>query len=375
MNESTMGTTHSPHAAAVRMSGFFCQTLNERGITTDIDDLRWALPRLAAHQFEKINHAIQSMAKGHDQQAYMDLAALLRRLSQPALRADFSAAGIAMRLDVLFEMAMGDTTREALFKALAGLASMEQAQRQAATAKLRTWCGSVQDDEVLPLPCDAAPTAQVQHRPDASVPGPVSVQREPYARARRADAPAAAEVSATVEDVRPAPAGAGAIRRKAKVFGKSGALTLETAPVRSSDQAVSTARCTVMVEGAQSNGAGGFDWSDGSKVVFMCTQRELPELLAVLMGWTSELEFKFHGVNRQKTLHVVHQDHGLLVHLREATRNIRVPVADSDRYALAMLVLAAMAHNEPHLDSNAIMAVARAMAVAPAWRRGLGNGT
>jgi hypothetical protein len=228
--------------------------------------------------------------------------------------------------------------------------------------RLRTWCGTVQAPEELP----PLPTTLEKERP---APAPeVATPKPRAARSKSAAAPPAVE-SALPENDSPALPAEAAIRRKAKAFGKAGALTLEIAPVRDQEHHASTARCTVMVEGALATGDGHYDWSAGSKVVFMCTQRELPQLLAVLMGWISELDFKFHGANKKKSLHIEHQDHGLLVHLRDATHNVRVPVDDADRYALAMLVLAAMTHNEPHLDSSSIMAVARAMSVEPAWRR------
>lgn len=49
--------------------------------------------------------------------------------------------------------------------------------------------------------------------------------------------------------------------------------------------------------------------------------------------------------------------------------SVRVPVEDVVRYGLAMLVLATMARNEPHLDGGAIMAVAVAVAVVSGWLR------
>lgn len=352
---------------ALRMSAFFAQTLNDRGIRCALEDVRWALPQLRQDQFEQLDAAVQSMAKGHDQQVYMELAATLRRLSDSSLRAALGRAGIALRLDVLFELATQDTTREALGQALGALRSTTAAQRQEAEERLRTWCGSVQIDELPPLPVDAQPPAPENPASTAPSPARSSPLRGPAA----VPAPVATEPQSNTVESGDSPAlpAADVIRRKAKVFGKAGALTLEIAPVRAQEHHASTARCTVMVEGALATGDGHFDWSAGSKVVFMCTQRELPQLLAVLMGWTSELEFKFHGANKKKSLHIVHQEHGLLVHVRDAINNVRVPVEDADRYALAMLVLAAMANNEPHLDSSAIMAVSRAMAVSPAWRR------
>ncbi|BDT74017.1 hypothetical protein os4_35700 (plasmid) [Comamonadaceae bacterium OS-4] len=356
----TQGNTLVDGARALRMSGFFYQTLNGRGFRCTVEDLRWVLPQLETEQFNQVELAIHSLSKGHDQQHYMDLVATLRRLCDPGLRSSLRNAGIAMRVDVLFAFAGENASREVLTQALAGLRSTDAALKLQSEGKLRTWCGTMQaPDELPPLP---PPLAQ-------DSPEPAPAEPKPRAARSKAAATPAATGSALPEKESPALPAEAAIRRKAKAFGKAGALTLEIAPVRDQEHHASTARCTVMIEGALATGDGHYDWSVGSKVVFMCTQRELPQLLAVLMGWISELDFKFHGVTKKKSLHIEHQDHGLLVHLRDATHNVRVPVDDADRYALAMLVLAAMHHNEPHLDSSAIMAVARAMAVAPAWRR------
>lgn len=347
--------THTSHA--LRMSGFIHQTLQDRGIRFSLEDLRWALPQLEQAQFVVLEHAAQALARGHDEPVYMDLGAALRRLCDPALRLMLARAGIGLRVDVLFAMALQEDLRLTLLSALNDLRSADPAVLVPAQDKIRAWCGAA--------PRESAPVPAEVHAP-AAAPAPSPVPGLP-------GAPVAPAVSAGMREPAPqpqtAPGAEEVIRRKAKVFGKAGALTLEIAPVRAQEHHASTARCTVMIEGALATGDGHYDWSVGSKVVFMCTQRELPQLLAVLMGWTSELEFKFHGANKKKSLHIAHQEHGLLVHVRETTNNVRVPVEDADCYALAMLVLAAMAHNEPHLDATAIMAVARAMAVAPAWRR------
>ena len=356
---------------ALRMSGFYFQSLKARGIRCTLEDLRWALPKLRLDQFEAVDQAVQALAKGSDQQAYMDLAATLCRLSHSSLRSDLRQAGVSVRIDVLFELATLEKTRESLAQSLTGLRSPDGGQHQAAVDQLRTWCGIVQPEELPPIPAEANVT--LDKLPQAVAATPVQQVVGPRAQSAAAATPPPNESdvvdSTTVPREAPAPANEGVIRRKAKVFGKAGALTLEVAQVRAQEHHASTARCTVMVEGALATGDGHFDWSAGAKVVFMCTQRELPQLLAVFMGWTSEVDFKFHGVTRKKSLHIEHQEHGLLVHVRDTTKNVRVPVDDADRYALAMLVLAAMAHNEPHLDSNAIMAVARSMALAPEWRR------
>jgi len=147
------------------------------------------------------------------------------------------------------------------------------------------------------------------------------------------------------------------LRRQSKVFGQGAALTWEIAAL--ADQASSAhPLCTVMIEAAAGDGTGRYRWDD--KVVFMLTLRELPQVLGVLMGWSSALEFKFHGKLKNKSLVMVHQDHGLHVRLSDARQRLSVPVLHADRYPLTMLVLSALCANEPTLDSQAVLSVCRA---------------
>lgn len=140
------------------------------------------------------------------------------------------------------------------------------------------------------------------------------------------------------------------------MFGKAAALTWETAPMRTR-AADAPALTTVMIEGATARGDGTFAWD--AKIVFACTARELPQLLAVLMGWTNEVEFAFHGGDVRKKLRVEHQAHGLFVKLQGPGATHSVPVDDADRYAVAMLVLHALTANEPLGDAQAVLAVCR----------------
>lgn len=159
--------------------------------------------------------------------------------------------------------------------------------------------------------------------------------------------------------IAPVPAaGPSVLRHQSKVFGQSAALTWEIAAL--ADQASSAhPLCTVMIEAAAGDGTGRYGWDD--KVVFMLTLRELPQVLGVLMGWSSALEFKFHGKLKNKSLVLVHQDHSLHMRLSDARQRLSVPVLDADRYALNMLVLSALCVNEPTLDSQAVLSVCRAM--------------
>lgn len=149
----TQGNTLVDGARALRMSGFFYQTLNGRGFRCTVEDLRWVLPQLETEQFNQVELAIHSLSKGHDQQHYMDLVATLRRLCDPGLRSSLRNAGIAMRVDVLFAFAGENASREVLTQALAGLRSTDAALKLQSEGKLRTWCGTMQaPDELPPLP-------------------------------------------------------------------------------------------------------------------------------------------------------------------------------------------------------------------------------
>ena len=145
------------------------------------------------------------------------------------------------------------------------------------------------------------------------------------------------------------------ILRQHKLYGPKAACTAELA--RRGDTHV------VMLDMASAAGQGAhrgtsYNWAD--KQTFMCSPQEMLELLGVLMGWRERLEFRFHGEARDKTLLVERQNGHHYIELRASGVRLGLPVGAADAYALAMLVLAGLAMNEPHLGAQEVLAVARA---------------
>jgi hypothetical protein len=166
--------------------------------------------------------------------------------------------------------------------------------------------------------------------------------------------------SATQPDDALRTSGAAATDAPVTVCGRQAALSWQSVPVAAAAAETGPSLSTVVIAGAHASGGTGFDWAH--KVTFACALRELPLLLAVLLGWRDRAEFKLHDVHGGKILLLEHQEHGLYVKLREAgARAVGVPVAALDRYSLAMLVLNVMAANDISGDPQTVLAVCRDM--------------
>ncbi len=332
--------------AARRASAFVHQTMVGRGLRCLKSDLELALVELAPEQLRQVTDAAQSVAKGADNRTLMELLAALRTVSARPARQALSHAGIIYRADVLLPLAAGDRTGAAFARDMATLQRVgaPAEEREEARTKLLAQCGPLTHEDLVATTAPAAPSPE-PHDAQEDLPHLEELENEGNAQPGRGQAAGALRSNAKESP-----------RRQVKVFGKTAALTWETAPMRgrSADAPLLT---TVMIEGAAARSDGTFAWND--KVVFACTARELPQLLAVLMGWISEIEFGFHGGDVRKKLHIEHQGHGIFVRLQGPGATHAVPVEDADRYALAMLVLHAMTANEPLRDAQAILAVCR----------------
>ncbi|MES2878346.1 MAG: hypothetical protein V4713_07975 [Pseudomonadota bacterium] len=313
------GSTH-----AQRISGFVWQTMEDRGMACARQDINTALAELGPSQVMEIEAAAMALAKGADEEADFELLRALRHISAVVLRQNLHDQTIEYRAELLLQHATKQPECVEFLRLCQQLCGNDAELAAQAASRLRVWLGSLPPDQEA---------ANSNERP------------APSARLR-ASVPSAAAT------------GAGVMRRQSKVFGQSAALTWEIADL--ADQEPHKPRlCTVMIEGAASDGAGHYRWDE--KVVFMLTLRELPQVLGILMGWSSELEFKFHGKLKKKTLNMVYQEHGLYIRLTDGRQRLSVPVLDADRYPLGMLVLAALCANEPTLDSSAVLAVCRAI--------------
>ena len=379
-----MSTAPTPHPQQARRAAAVVHPpMRERGIVCMRHDLDAALVELMPAQLRQVFQAATELAKGADTREAMELLAALRAVSAHAARAALAAAGVIYRADVLLAVASAPQTGRTLLRELARLrrADLPQPDRDEAAAQLRAMCGPLDSSDLLheraaPQAADpqahapeatdpeaaepraAAPerAAQEGNPPPSAAPGQQPSAGAPQRRAEGADESAPERAA---PDARPAKRP----RQQVKVYGRTGALTWESAPVRAArDEA---AQSTVMIEGAAAAGDGTFDWR--GKIIFACAQRELPQLLAVLLGWHDAAAFRFHGGKAGKELSLMHQEHGLYVKLREERETVAVPVTDADRYALAMLVLGVMADNDPGRDRHSVLAVCRDV-MAPAAR-------
>ena len=129
-------------------------------------------------------------------------------------------------------------------------------------------------------------------------------------------------------------------RKKCRIYGKTSALTIELDQLRVRDH-VDQPVHTVLIEAAEAQGNGEFDWE--RKILFQLTKRELPLLACALMGYlSSALELKNHGSGGEKSLYVQSQVGRIFVKVREGARSILVPVTCSDLYAWTDLTLEAL---------------------------------
>lgn len=334
---SAAPTRHAEQAR--RVAGFVHQTMRERGLACQRHELEVALLELTPMQLGQVHSSAGALSKGADGREDMALLAALRAVSAQSARDALSAAGVIYRADVLLPLASAAGTGPSFSRELSRLrrADLPESERDQAAVQLRQMCGRLDHADLLHEPGPPARGPQPTAAPDSFA---------------RPDQPPAAPPTLA------ATAPARAIRRQVKVYGRTAALTWEAAPVRTAPSGEQEGTVwTIMVEGAKALGDGSFDWR--TKIIFACAQRELPQVLAVLLGWHQMAEFRFHGGKAGKDLSLAHQEHGLFVKLRDNGQTVAVPVADADRYALAMLVLGVMADNDPGRDRQSVLAVCR----------------
>lgn len=113
---------------------------------------------------------------------------------------------------------------------------------------------------------------------------------------------------------------------------------------------------TLNIEGANALGGGSkqFAWKD--KTILQITAAEYRHFLAVLFGFMSSLEFKSHGVQKNKSLVIKRQLNGFFFSLNEGGKQSKaVPVSFDDAYLLGMYALDVYARNYPNVDSMALL--------------------
>lgn len=332
---------HAEHARQI--SGFIWQTMAGRGLNVARPALTQALQDLDARQLKAVHDAALQMAKGGDSHDLFHQLGALRIAASEPLRAELRGRGIYWRADKLLEVAATPELWkrfEGLRQSLALALRNDQAgEADTAAEGLRELLGTLSDP---PAPAASPPDTIAVPPQETGAGHPAMAKTEPMP-SRGTGGPQTR------------------VLRQHKIYAQKAALTAEVA-LRGTTH-------VVMLDAASANGKGaggqtGYNWAD--KLVFMCRPDEMVILLAVLMGWRGRHEFRFHGSARDKTLMVERQTEHHYIEMRATGVKLGVPVGPVDAYALAMLVLAGLAANEPDLGPQEILAVAKATQSASA---------
>lgn len=119
------------------------------------------------------------------------------------------------------------------------------------------------------------------------------------------------------------------------VYGKTAAISFEAEVTRKNQP-------TVGVHGAVATADGSHDWDN--KIQMQLTPRELPRLAAVLLGYASHMEARFHGDSKDKQFKIERQPQNLYVILQQAGLPVRaVPMPFEDAVFVSQLVLRQLA--------------------------------
>lgn len=138
---------------------------------------------------------------------------------------------------------------------------------------------------------------------------------------------------------------------KVRVYGQNGALTFEVSTTRSGAP-------TVTLDAAASAGESGYDWANKLSIQF--TQRELPVIAAVMMGFLANCEYGSHGANKDKRFFFKHQGDKVFVRVWSAHGAVAVPVVMADAYYAAGLLILQLHRGMPWLNGQDISTLLRA---------------
>ena len=143
---------------------------------------------------------------------------------------------------------------------------------------------------------------------------------------------------------------------KVKVFSANTAMVFELDWLRLRDN--ERQRSTISIECAAAIAHQKYDW-DG-KIIIQLMERELPGLLAALMGWVESWEIKGHGSNHNKGLRLDPLPKGsCIIKASEGSRIVSVPINWEQIYALISLTIKAMLNNSQHLTSDSILSICK----------------
>ncbi len=118
---------------------------------------------------------------------------------------------------------------------------------------------------------------------------------------------------------------------------------------------------TVRMEGAGAVGARKYEWT--RKIAVQFTTKELPFILAVFLGWIPSVQYGQHGAANDKGFSLERQDQGKVFAKvwQKDKGNRAVPIVIQDQYPIIELIMKQMKLNSPHLTSDTILTIARAV--------------
>jgi hypothetical protein len=115
---------------------------------------------------------------------------------------------------------------------------------------------------------------------------------------------------------------------------------------------------TVRVEAAESISTRQYDWRH--KIAVQLSQRELPLVLAVFMGWIQKFEGKGHGENNSKWFTIENQGNKLFLSVCAKGQTPRaIPILPGDSYAATALLLGQLLKNDPRLPPELLLSLVR----------------
>lgn len=118
---------------------------------------------------------------------------------------------------------------------------------------------------------------------------------------------------------------------------------------------------TVRIEAAPATGPRAYNW--GQKIAVQCTVKELPIVLATIMGWMPSVRFAAHGADNKKGFSFEHQNGGKLFAKVWDARGARmVPIAAADLFGIADLFVRQMLKGKPHMSHEGLLVMVRQLA-------------
>jgi hypothetical protein len=118
---------------------------------------------------------------------------------------------------------------------------------------------------------------------------------------------------------------------------------------------------TVRIEAAPATGPRAYAWAQ--KIAVQCTIKELPIVLATILGWMPSVRFAAHGADNKKGFSLEHQDGGkLFAKVWDGKGARMVPIAASDLFAIGDLFVRQLLRGRPYMSHDGLLTMVRQLA-------------